>query len=104
MTDATRLFWWVASIGDALIWSRLRVLESGHAEIFAADGRTLQFDDIAAARAALLDAEFRAFDGLDEDDAAMLGFDLARMAAPHAEDDEHLLRLMTQMLARNIHE
>lgn len=98
MSDVTRTFWWVAGIGNALIWSRLRILDSGHAEIFAADGRTLQFDDADAARAALLDAEFRAFDGLDEDDAALLGFNLARMAPPHAEDDQHLLPLMTQLL------
>ncbi|MDN5923922.1 MAG: hypothetical protein L0H70_02855 [Xanthomonadales bacterium] len=98
MDKPTQTFWWVASVGNALIWSRLRVLPSGHAEIFAADGRTLQFDDVAAARAALLDAEFRAYDGLDDHDADALGFELAHMPPPHAEDDAQLLALMTHML------
>ena len=91
--------WWLAARGDMLVWARLRVSESGNAEVFDARGETLVYDDEDSARAALLDAEFRAFDGLDEDDAALLGFDLDSTAPPEAEDDEDLLPLMTEKLA-----
>lgn len=88
--------WWLAPLGDTLVWARLRVSESGNAEVFDARGETLVYDDEDSARAALLDAEFRAFDGLDEDDAALMGFDLDSTAPPEAEDDEDLLPLMTE--------
>lgn len=88
--------WWLAALGDILIWARLRVLESGVAEVFDARGETLRYDDEDSARAALLDAEFRAFDGLDEDDAALLGLDLDSTDPPEAEDDEDLLPQMTE--------
>ena len=93
-------YWWLAALGDMLVWARLRVRDSGNAEVFDARGETLVYDDEDSARAALLDAEFRAFDGLDEDDAALLGFDLDSFAPPEAEDDEELLPLMTEKLAR----
>ena len=92
--------WWLAALGDMLVWARLRVLDTGNAEVFDARGETLVYDDEDAARAALLDAEFRAFDGLDDDDAAQLGFDLDSLAPPEGEDDEELLALMTEKLAR----
>jgi hypothetical protein len=47
---------------------------------------------------ALLDAEFRAFDGLDEDDAALLGFDLDEKEPPRGDSDEELLPRMIQKL------
>jgi hypothetical protein len=92
--------WWVAALGDTLVWARLRVLDSGVAEVFSAEGETLRYDDEDGAHAALLDAEFRAFDGLDEDDAAVLGFDLDSIQPPEAENDEDLLRYMTEKLIR----
>ena len=49
---------------------------------------------------ALLDAEFRALDGLDEDDAELMGLDLDSIMAPEAESDEELVPLMTEKLAR----
>lgn len=90
--------WWVTSLGDLLVWARLRVRASGAAEVFSAEGETLRYDDEDSAHAALLDAEFRAFDGLDEDDAAQLGFDLDSVGPPEAESDEALLPLMTERL------
>jgi hypothetical protein len=91
--------WWVTSLGDdVLVWARMRVFESGHAVVFSAEGETLPFDDEDTAHNALLDANFRAFDGLDEADAAMLGFDLDSIAPPEAENDEELLPLMTEKL------
>ena len=90
--------WWVASLGDMLIWARLRVREDGVADVFSAEGETLRYDDEDSAHAALLDADFRAFDGLDEDDAALLGFDLDSIEPPEAANDEELLPLMTEKL------
>ena len=88
--------WWIASLGDALVWARMRIYDSGVAEIFNAEGEVLRYDDEDAARMAMLDAEFRAFDGLDDDDATVLGFELDCIEPPDAENDEELLPLMTE--------
>jgi hypothetical protein len=90
--------WWVAVVGDTLIWARLALTDSGIAEVFDSDGRTLRYDDETQARMALLDAEFRAWDGLDEEDAAMLGFDLEEVEPPRGDSDEELLPRMVQKL------
>lgn len=90
--------WWVASLGSVLVWARLRVHESGVAEVFDCDGKTLTYDSEDTALAALMDAEFRPWDGLDEDDAALWGIDLASTAPPQADDDEALREKMTQLL------
>jgi hypothetical protein len=90
--------WWVAALGDTLVWARLDVLDSGVAEVFDNDGRVLRYDDEASARMALLDAEFRAFDGLDEEDAAALGFDLDEIEPPRGDSDEEVLTRMVQKL------
>ena len=89
--------WWVAALGDTLVWACLDVLDSGVAEVFDNDGRVLRYDDETSARMALLDAEFRAFDGLDDDDAAALGFDLEEIEPPRGDSDEELL---TRMVAK----
>lgn len=88
--------WWIASLGEGLVWARLRVLDSGVAEVFNAEGEVLRYDDEDAAQMALLDAEFRAFDGLDDDDATTMGFELDSVEPPQAENDEELLPLMTE--------
>ncbi|HEX4481293.1 MAG TPA: hypothetical protein VH082_10820 [Rudaea sp.] len=90
--------WWVAAVGDVLVWARLRVLESGHVEVFDASGDTLRYDDEDNGRMALLDANFRAFDGLDEEDAAVMGFDLESVEPPRADSDDELMPLMTEKL------
>ncbi len=88
--------WWIAPAGDLLIWARLRVKPSGTAEILDNDGRTLPYDSEDTARAALMDAEFRAFDGLDDEDAAAMGFDLEDVEPPRADSDAELRELMIQ--------
>lgn len=103
MTDSDERYeeqWWLTTLGDTLIWARMRVLDAGPAEVFNAEGETLRYDDEDSARTALLDAEFRAFDGLDDDDATMLGFELDSVEPPEAENDEELLPLMTEKLLR----
>lgn len=93
--------WWVAALGDMLVWARLTELPGGTARIFDCDGRTLPYADAAEARAALMDAEFRAWDGLDEQDAAEMGFDLESMQPPEGDTDEDLYPRMTQKLPRH---
>lgn len=96
MSDETKS-WWVAAIGDTLVWARLEILDSGIAEVLDSSGELLRYDDEETGRSALLDAEFRAFDGLDEDDAAMIGFDLEETEPPRG-DDEDLVPQMVQKL------
>lgn len=95
---ATHDQWWIAVLGNTAVWARLRVLESGVAEVFDCDGRTLPYDSEDSARAALLDAEFRAFDGLDDEDALQLGFSLHDIAPPRADGDDALHERMIQVL------
>ena len=93
--------WWVATVGNLLVWARLRVRQSGIAEILDGDGRTDVYDSEDSAQAALLDADFRAYDGLDADDADQMGFDLDEVAPPEgidAADEDELHALMTRRL------
>ena len=90
--------WYVASLGRTLVWARLRLLDAGTAEVFDSDGNTLAYDSDDSARAALFDAEFVAFDGLDEDDALARGFSLREVSPPRADNDEALRGLMVQSL------
>ena len=100
MSDSGDSFeqWWLASLGRMLVWARLRVLEAGTAEVFDSDGRTQAYPSEDDARSALLDAEFVAFDGLDEDDASERGFGLGAVTPPQAGDDESLRAQMVQQL------
>lgn len=97
--DNARDEWWLATLGRTLVWARLRVLEAGTAEVFDSDGATLPYDSEDTARAALMDAEFVALDGLDEDDAADRGFSLAELVPPQAQDDAALRPQMIQKLS-----
>ena len=98
MSDSINYQWYVASLGRTLVWARLRVREAGTAEVFDSDGNTLTYDSDDTARAALFDAEFVAFDGLDEDDALARGFSLGEVSPPQAENDAALRNLMVQSL------
>ena len=97
MNDNTQ--WWLATLGRTVIWARLRVLEAGTAEVFDSDGNTLPYDSEDSARAALMDAEFVEYDGMDEDDAQARGFTMAELDPPQADDDERLAPLMVRKLA-----
>ena len=90
--------WWLATLGRTAVWARLRVREAGTAEVFDSDGNTLVYDSEDTARAMLLDADFVAFEGLDEDDALERGFSLAELSPPAAGDDEALRPRMVQSL------
>jgi len=90
--------WWLASLGRTIVWARMRVREAGTAEVFDSDGATLAYDSEDSARAALLDAEFVEYDGLDREEAAERGFDLEALAPPVADDDDQLRARMVQQL------
>ena len=96
--NAPRTEWWLASLGRTLVWARLRVREAGTAEVFDSDGNTLAYDSEDTARSALMDAEFVAFEGLDEEDALVRGFSLAEVAPPIGESDAQLRTRMVQTL------
>jgi hypothetical protein len=98
MNETIDYQWYVASFGRTLVWARLRVREAGTAEVFDSDGNTLTYDSDDTARAALFDAEFVAFDGLDEDDALARGFSLDEVSPPCAKNDAALRDLMVQSL------
>lgn len=90
MTAASRDRWWLATLGRTIVWARLREREAGTAEVFDSDGNTLVYDSLDTARAALMDAEFVEFDGLDEEDASARGLLLADIVPPDAQDDDAL--------------
>ena len=90
--------WWLASLGRTLVWARLREREAGTAEVFDSDGNTLPYDSVDSARAALMDAEFVEYEGLDEDDALARGFSLHEVAPPQAGDEASLRPRMVQKL------
>lgn len=90
--------WWLATLGRTIVWARLRVRPAGTAEVFDSDGNTLAYDSEDSARAALLDAEFVGFDGLDEDDALARGFSLGELAPPQGASDDALRPQMMRKL------
>jgi hypothetical protein len=92
--------WWLASLGRTIVWARLRERDAGTAEVFDSDGNTLAYDSIDTARAALLDAEFVEYDGLDEADALERGFSLAEVAPPQGDDEQLRPRMVQQLGAR----
>lgn len=98
MNESGNDTWWLATLGRTIVWARLREREAGTAEVFDSDGNTLAYDSLDTARAALMDAEFVAFDGLDQDDALERGFAPGELTPPQALDDEALRRHMIQSL------
>jgi hypothetical protein len=90
--------WWLATPEHLLVWARLRVLASGVARVFDSAGETLTYESEEVARAALMDADFRSLDGMDDDDAESIGLLLDELAPPHGHDEEELLPQMTRTL------
>jgi hypothetical protein len=91
--------WWLASPATLLVWARLRVLDSGVAQVFDSHGETLVYDSEDSARAALLEAEFCALDGLDDEDAvAMTGMLADELQPPQGDSEEELLPQMIRNL------
>lgn len=95
---ATCTEWWLATLGRTVVWARLRVREAGTAEVFDSDGNVLSYDSEDSARAALLDAEFVGYDGLDEEDALARGFSLTELSPPQGDSDDALRPQMIRKL------
>ncbi len=87
-TEPAQTHWWLASLGNLLVWARLRVYPSGRADVLSSDGELVRYPDELDARAALMDARYAALDGLDEDDAVALGRELDDLQPPEAESGE----------------
>ena len=94
MNDENLDQWWLARVGDLLIWGRLRIRPSGTAEVLDSSGNILNDDSGDSARAALMDAEFRALDGMDEDDALALGIASLQQLTPPQGDEAELHQQM----------
>lgn len=90
--------WWLARPEHLLVWARLQITESGIAMVFDSAGETLTYENEDIAKAALLDADFRAFDGMDQADADDLGLWLEELEPPQGESDEELARLMVKSI------
>lgn len=90
--------WWLARMGDMLLWARLHERADGTAEVLAADGSRAGFADAERARAMLLDADYRALDGLDDADARALGLPLAQLEPPTAASERELLPRLSRKL------
>lgn len=95
---STRDEWWLATLGRTVVWARLRVLDAGTAEVFDSDGNAQPYDSEDSARAALMDAEYVALEGMDADDAAARGLALDDLVPPQSADDAQLRELMVQKL------
>ena len=91
--------WWLASPEQLLVWARLRVLDSGVAQIFDSLGETLTYESEDVARAALMDADFRSLDGMDDDDAEAIGMLIEELQPPQGEDDDEILPQMIRQQA-----
>jgi hypothetical protein len=90
--------WWLTAFHRQLVWARLRVLDSGIAHVFDSTGNTLVYESEDIAAAALMDAEFRNLEGMDDDDAEQFGILLEDLIPPEAEDDDELVPWMTRRL------
>lgn len=90
--------WFLASLGNTLIWARLRIRPAGTAEVLDSDGNTLSYDSEDTARSQLFDAEFVSYDGLDEEDALIRGFSLHEVQPPQGASDADLHGRMVQSL------
>lgn len=101
MSDETCTQWWLARVGDMLIWSRLHIRASGTAEVLDSSGHLLNYDSEDSARSALMDAEFRALDGLDEDDALALGLPLQELMPPQGDDADLHERMVQSVPERH---
>ena len=91
--------WWLATLGRTVVWARLRVREAGTAEVLDSDANTLVYDSEDTARAMLLDAEFVAFEGMDDTDLAERGFLPGELTPPQGDDDGVLQAGMVQTFA-----
>lgn len=90
--------WWLARPEHLLVWARLQVMESGIAIIFDSAGELLTYENEDIARGMLMDADFRSFDGMDDDDAEEMGLWLDEMEPPQGTELEDLMPQMIKTI------
>jgi hypothetical protein len=95
--------WWLASLGNVMVWARLRVFSSGSADVLSSDGELIHYQDQREACVALMDANYAALDGMDEDDALAFDRELEELVPPTAESDadEDLVPLLIEQIDAN---
>lgn len=93
--------WWLATLGRTVVWARLREREAGTADVLDSDGNTLPYESPESARAALMDAEYVALDGLDAEDAAERGFELGELQPPSGDEATLRERMLQQLPQRH---
>ena len=93
--------WWLATLGRTVVWARLREREAGTAEVLDSDGNTLPYESPDSARAALMDAEYVALNGLDGEDAAERGFELGELQPPSGDEATLRERMLQQLPQRH---
>lgn len=101
MSDDMREEWWLATLGRTVVWARLREREAGTADVLDSDGNTLPYESPESARAALMDAEYVALDGLDAEDAAERGFELGELQPPSGDEATLRERMLQQLPQRH---
>ncbi|MBP6298849.1 MAG: hypothetical protein KA365_00405 [Arenimonas sp.] len=90
--------WWLARPEHLLVWARLQVMESGIAIIFDSAGELLTYESEDIARGMLMDADFRSFDGMDDDDAEEMGIWLDETEPPQGTELEDLMPQMIRTI------
>jgi hypothetical protein len=101
MTDADDpiidVQWWLSAPEPGIVlWARLSERAEGAAEVLDSTGMTMRFPSRGDATHFLLDLEYRAHDGLDDDDAESFGLVLADLVPPAQPDGPALVAAMNQ--------
>lgn len=95
--------WWLASLGNVMVWARLRIEESDAADVLSSDGLLIRYPDALEARTALMDAGYQSLDGMDEDDALPFGKLLEELEPPRpdGDSDEELVPFLIERINAN---
>ncbi len=89
--------WWLTAPEAGLVlWARLSERAEGAAEVLDSTGMTMRFPSRDDATHFLLDLDYRARDGLDDDDADAWGLALADLVPPAQPDGPALVAAMNQ--------
>ncbi len=101
--DIQRTDWWLASLGNVMVWARMRIYNNGTADVLSSDGGLIRYADEAEARSALMDADYKSLEGMDDDDALPFDKLLEDLIPPEADSDsdEDLVPLLIERIDAN---
>lgn len=85
-----------------VIWARMEVFSDLSVQVFDMDGRTMYFEDEAAAANELLEDEYSRLNNLDEEDEQDLGVFLADLQPPAINEKQDLKPLMKVRFQRKL--